>query len=65
MHTQALCYQVQTPTCKNKLCEQGGLHSERRPGQAAGTGIVLADGVRLRMGLSRMAWGQVFTSERL
>lgn len=34
-------------------------------GQAAGTGIVLADGAHLWLGLSRIASGQVFMYEPL
>lgn len=67
MHTQALCYQIQTPTCKNKLCEQGGLHSERRPRAGSGDGNFLAGGAYFLSGAQQDGLGsglRVWTSLR-
>lgn len=67
MHPQALCYQVQTPTCKNKLCEQGGLHSERCPRAGGGDGNFLAGGAYSLSGAQQDGLGsglRVWTSTR-
>lgn len=57
MHTEALCYQVQTQHVRISFVNRAVSTVKGAPGQAAGMGIVLADGARFLAGAQQDGLG--------